>query len=404
MNRLQINLKTDAMTKMKTPVLVSFILVLFFGCGKPVSEHEQGAQPIDDTILYVGTYTEKEAHVDGKADGIYVYKFDAKTGKLTYLSTSPPVINPSYLAVHPSEDYLYAVSETGGTGPDISGAVSAFKIDPKTSALSLINQVSSAGDWPCHISIDHSGKFALVANYGGTVAMFPLHEDGSIARASKAIEHQGSGPTSRQNGPHAHMIIPGIDNELAYAVDLGADKVFAYLIDKSNKSLVPTENDTDIAPGSGPRHMTFHPELRTSYVVNELSGMIECFNIVESGNLESFQTISTLADGSNADAACADIQIHPSGKYLYASNRGAVNNIAIFNISSQDGTLQLLGHQVTYGKAPRSFVIDQSGEFLIVANQDTDNVFTFKIDQSTGLLIDKPIETKIPTPVCLKFL
>lgn len=392
------------MTNLKIAVLVNIILITFFSCSKPVSENEQSVRPMDESILYVGTYTEKEAHVDGKADGIYVYKFDAKSGKLTYLSTSPPVINPSYLAVHPAKDYLYAVSETGGAGPEISGAVSAYKIDPKTSALTLINQVSSAGDWPCHISIDHSGKFALVANYGGSVAMFPLNEDGSITRATKTIEHQGSGPTSRQNGPHAHMIIPGPDNKLAYAVDLGADKIFTYRLDRGNKTLVPAENDTDIAPGSGPRHMTFHPELRTAYVVNELSGTIECFNIDESGGLVRFQTILTLAEGSTADAACADIQLHPSGKYLYASNRGEINSIAIFEISSQDGALRLLGNQTTYGRAPRSFAIDPSGKFLIVANQDTDNVFTFKIDQSTGLLIDEPIETQIPTPVCLKFL
>jgi 6-phosphogluconolactonase len=306
--------------------------------------------------------------------------------------------------VHPSKKYLYAVNETGGVATDTSGAMSAFRIDPQTSALSLINQVSSTGDWPCHISIDNSGKFALVANYGGSVAMFPLNDDGSIAEASKTIEHQGSGPTARQNGPHAHMIIPDLDNELVYAVDLGADKVFIYELDTDNKNLVPTQIDTDLTPGSGPRHLTFHSKLKTAYVVNELGGSIDCFNIDESGGLERFQTISTLAEGSKTDAACADIQIHPSGKYLYASNRAEVNNIAIYEVSSQSGSLRLLGHQSTYGKGPRSFVISPSGDFLLVANQDTDNVFTFKIDNSTGLLIDEPLETKIPTPVCLKFL
>ena len=389
---------------LKIAVLASIVIVLSFGCSKPVSEQEQAAQPMDEIILYVGTYTEKEAHVDGKADGIYVYKFEPNTGKLTYLSTSVCVVNPSYIVVHPSKKYLYAVNETGGVESDTSGAVSAFRIDPKTSALSLINQVSSAGDWPCHISIDLSGNFALVANYGGSVAILPLNEDGSINKASNIIEHQGSGPTARQSSPHAHMIIPGRDNELVYAVDLGADKVFIYELDSGNKSLVPTQIDTDLAPGSGPRHLAFYPKLKTAYVVNELSGTIDCFNIDESGSLERFQTISTLAHGSNADAACADIQIHPSGKYLYASNRGEINNIAVFEISPQDGTLKLSGHQATYGQGPRSFVIDPSGEFLLVANQDTDNLFTFKIDKNTGLPIDEPTETKIPTPVCLKFL
>jgi 6-phosphogluconolactonase len=392
------------MIKIKIAVLVNIIIILSFGCSKPVSEQEHAAQPKDEIILYIGTYTEKEAHVNGKADGIYVYKFDPDSGKLTYLSTSEHVVNPSYIVVHPSKKYLYAVNETGGIESDTSGAVSAFKIDSETSALSLINQVSSMGDWPCHISIDNSGKFALVANYGGSVAMLPLNEEGSIATASITIEHKGVGPTQRQTGPHAHMIIPNLDNKLIYAADLGADKVFIYELDTGNKSLVPTQIDTDLAPGSGPRHLAFHPEMKTAYLVNELIGTINCFNINESGGLEKFQTISTLAEGSNADAACADIQIHPSGKYLYASNRGEINNIAVFEISPQDGTLQLSGHQATYGKGPRSFVIDPSGDFLLVANQDTDNVFTFKIDISTGLPIDEPTETKIPTPVCLKFL
>lgn len=392
------------MIKIKRAVLVSIILILSLACSKPGSEQQHGAQPNDELILYVGTYTEKEAHVDGKAEGIYVYKFDPKTGNLSYESTSELVVNPSYLVVHPSKNYLYAVNETGGVATDTAGAVTAFSIDPETSALSIINQVSSTGDWPCHISVDNSGMFTLVANYGGSVAMFPLNGDGSIAEASKTIEHQGSGPATRQTGPHAHMIISGLDNKLVYAVDLGADKVFSYLLDTDNQTLVSTQKNTDISPGAGPRHLAIHPELKKAYVVNELNGTIDCFNIDESGGLEIFQTISTLAEGSIDEAACADIQIHPSGKYLYASNRGEMNNIAIFEISSGDGALQLLGHQSTYGKGPRSFVIDPGGKFLLVANQDTDNVFTFKIDKDTGLLIDGPLETKIPTPVCLKFL
>ena len=328
------------MLNLKIAVLANLILVLSFGCTRPKSELEKGDQPMDEIVLYVGTYTEKEAHVDGKADGIYVYKFNSNTGKLTYKSTSAYVINPSYIVVHPSKKFLYAVNETGGVEADTSGAVSAFRIDSETAALTLINQVSSTGDWPCHISIDNSGKFALVANYGGSVALLPLHEDGSIAEASKTIEHQGSGPTSRQTGPHAHMIIPGSDNKLAYAIDLGADKIIVYDLDTDRESLLPTQIDTQLAPGSGPRHLAFHPNLSTAYVVNELGGSIDCFNLDESGRLDRFQTISTLAAGSNTAAACADIQIHPSGNYLYASNRGDINSIAIFEISSTNGSLQ----------------------------------------------------------------
>jgi 6-phosphogluconolactonase len=378
------------------------------GCSGPASEQKADISANDNAatemILFVGTYTEKEAHVDGQAAGVYVYRLDPTTGALTYLSTSERVINPSYVAVHPNKQFLYAVNETGGEGQDISGAVSAFKIDKKTSALSLINQVSSAGDWPCYISVDHTGKFVLVANYGGSVAMMPLNEDGSVGEAVSAIEHRGSGPTNRQQGPHAHMIIPGLDNELAYAVDLGTDKVITYKMDLRAAALTAISEATELTPGAGPRHIAFHPKQKTAYVVNELNSTIECFNINESGGLERFQIISTLPEGSADEGFCADIQFHPSGNFLYASNRGEVNNIVIYEVSKADGSLKQLGHQSTYGKAPRSFVIDPSGSFLIVANQDTGDVYTFKLDKNTGLPIDNPVKTEIPTPVCLKFL
>ena len=394
--------------KIKITVLLGMVLMIALGCSGPVSEQKEDISQIKDTmdeiILYVGTYTEKEAHVDGKAEGVYVYTMNPETGDLTKLSTSEKVINPSYVVIHPSKQYLYAVNETGGEGPDASGAVSAFKIDAETSALTLINQVSSEGDWPCHISIDNSGKFAFVANYGGSVAMFPLNDDGSIVEASTAIEHQSIGLTARQAGPHAHMMLPSFDSKLVYAVDLGADKVFAYQLDTANQTLLTTELDTELPTGAGPRHLAFHPKQKTAYVVNEINGTIEGFNVVESGGLERFQTISTLPEGSSEGADCADIQIHPSGKYLYASNRGQYNSIVVYEISPQDGTLRLLGRQSTYGKAPRSVVIDPSGSFLIVANQDTDDVYTFKLDKATGLLVDEPIKTDIPSPVCLKFL
>ncbi|MEN8250250.1 MAG: lactonase family protein [Bacteroidota bacterium] len=382
-------------------VVIALVLMVGAGCSKRTTEKEKGAEIVrEDIILFVGTYTETEAH----AEGIYVYKFNTETGALTYSSTSPKIINPSYLAVHPSKEFVYAVNETGGEGDDITGSVSAFKVDPVTAELSLINQVSSGGDWPCHISIDATGEFALVANYGGSVSMFPLKEDGSIGKTNSIIEHQGSGPTDRQKGPHAHMIITSRNNNLAYAVDLGADQIFSYKIDTTEKELIPVEPGTNLVPGTGPRHMTFHPELNTAYVINELSGTITGFNVDVSGGLSEFQTISTLPEGSEEFAACADIQIHPSGKYLYASNRGKVNNIAIYEISTSDGSLKLRGHQSTFGNGPRSFVIDPAGAYLLVANQNTSNVFTFKIDPQTGLLNDNPVETKTPTPVCLKFM
>ena len=383
------------------------ILLLAVACSgskkeQPISTLD--AEMLDELTLFVGTYTQKEGHVDGKADGIYVYRMDPLTGGLSYVSTSPSIINPSYLTVHPNRKYLYAISETGGEGSELSGSVVAFNIDPTTSELTSINQVSSGGDWPCYISVDYDGKFAFVANYGGTIAMLPIKEDGSLEIASNVIEHIGSGPTSRQEGPHAHMIIPGFDNEQVYAVDLGADKIFRYHLNTETQVLEPLANAVDMDAGSGPRHLALHPKQKVAYAINELSGTVTAFQINDDGMLEMFQSISTLADGIEADAASADIQVHPSGDFLYASNRGEVNNIAIYAISAQDGSLELVGHQSSLGKGPRSFVIDPSGTYLLVANQDTSDVYTFTIDKSTGLLEDNPVKTSIPTPVCLKFL
>lgn len=393
--------------KFKISLLVALVVMLV-GCTAKVSNKTENVQEtvskMEDQILFIGTYTEKEAHVDGKAEGIYVYKFNSETGELSYVSTSPFTTNPSYLVVHPSKEFLYAVNETGEAESNVSGSVSAFKIDPETSKLSFINQVSSGGDWPCHISIDNTGRYALVANYGGSVSMFPLLKDGSLDEASSIIEHSGSGPTDRQKGPHAHMIIPDFDNRFIYAVDLGADKIFNYRIDTTSQALISSGIDTGLSPGTGPRHMAFHPQMKIAYVINELSGSIDVFNILETGALEQFQNISTLEVDSDMEGACADIQIHPSGNYLYASNRGKVNSIAIYDISKQDGRLRLKGHQSTKGDGPRSFVIDPTGTFLLVGNQNTSNIFTFRIDRNTGLLHDESVETKIPTPVCLKFL
>ena len=384
-------------------VIILLLVVACSGSKKEQPISTLDAEMLDELILFVGTYTQKEGHVDGKGDGIYVYRMDPLTGALSYVSTSPPITNPSYLTVHPNRKYLYAISETGGEGPEQSGNVVAFNIDPTTSKLTSINQVSSGGDWPCYISVDYDGQFAFVANYGGSIAMLPINEDGSLEAASSVVEHQGSGPTSRQEGPHAHMIIPGFDNQQIYAVDLGADKIFRYHLNPETQALEPMDNAVDMEPGSGPRHLALHPKQKVVYAINELTGTVTAFQINDDGMLEIFQSISTLADGIEADAASADFQVHPSGGFLYASNRGEVNNIAIYAISAQDGSLELVGHQSTFGKGPRSFVIDPSGTYLLVANQDTSDVYTFKIDKSTGLLGENPIKTSIRTPVCLKF-
>jgi 6-phosphogluconolactonase len=378
------------------------------GCKNHHVLADQVSGTLDTTskILYIGTYTDKESHVDDKATGIYVYKLDMATGTLSPVSTSPGTVNPSYIQVHPSGQWIYAVNETGSSQGDPSGTVSAFRLTKGGTVLEFINTVPSAGNYPCFIQIDQTGHFAMVANYGsGTVSLLPLKADGSLGTAVSTDRHAGRGPSDRQEAAHAHMIEVSPDNQFAYSCDLGTDKIYRYLLDTENGTLIASGDPYSTKPGSGPRHLVFHPVKNFVYVVNELNGTIECMTAdTLTGKLSGFQIISTLAAGDGHDAGCADIHIAPSGNFLYASNRGTYNNIAMYSIAEDTGTLTLIGHQDVKGKTPRSFVIDPTGTYLLVANQDSDNVVTFRIDPETGKLIDTGIEASIPTPVCLKFL
>jgi 6-phosphogluconolactonase len=308
--------------------------------------------------------------------------------------------------VHPNNKWLYAVNETGSNVDNSYGSLSAFRITGHGKGLEFINSVSSHGSSPCYISIDKSGKFALTANYGsGTVALFPLETNGALKEATSIDQHIRKGPVAGQEGAHAHMIIPSPYSHFVYAVDLGTDKIYLYKLDTVRAKLIPTGLNAETKTGAGPRHMVFHPFKNLAYVVNELNGTIEAMKTdTETGALTRFQIISTRSEGNGNEAACADIHIIPSGKYLYASNRGQINNIAMYAIDSETGNLTLIGHQPTKGKTPRNFIIDPTGTYLLVANQDTDNIVTFRIDQATGRLIDTGLEATVPTPVCLKFL
>jgi 6-phosphogluconolactonase len=389
------------------PIILCSIL-LGAGCKNHTMKNVHDSEAADTAfnILYVGTYTEKEAHVDGKATGIYVYKLDMTTGTLSYISTSPETTNPSYIQVHPRGQWLYAVNETGSTQGEPSGTVSAFRLSKGGTVLEFINTVPSGGNYPCFIQIDKTGRFGLVANYGsGTVALLPLNADGSLGTAVSTDRHAGRGPSERQETAHAHTIEVSPDNRFAYSCDLGTDKIYCYLLDTAKGKLVASGDPYATQPGSGPRHLAFHPLKNFVYVINELNGTIEGMTVdTQTGSLSRFQIISTLAEGNGRTASCADIHITPSGKFLYASNRGTNNNIAMYAIAENNGTLTLIGHQEVKGKTPRNFVIDPTGSYLLVANQDSDNVVTFRIDPVTGKLIDTGIEVSIPTPVCLKFL
>jgi 6-phosphogluconolactonase len=326
------------------------------------------------------------------------------SGKLSHVSTSPYTVNPSYLSLHPG-GWLYAVNEMG-SDKESAGQISAFRMKQGGRELEFINSVSSGGNYPCHITIDHSGKLVMAANYGnGTVSVFSVLPDGSLGEPSVIDQHKGRGPTPRQEGPHAHMILPSPDNRFAYSCDLGTDKIYQYKLEPEQGIFISTGNDYTASPGAGPRHMAFHPRISLAYSVNELNGTIECMKVdTLTGVLTRLQLVSTVEEGRGNEASCADIQIDPMGSYLYASNRGTLNNIAMYSIDPVTGLLTLLGHHPVNGKTPRSFVIDPTGTFLLVANQDSDNIVVFRIDPVTGRLVDTGIQAVVPTPVCLKFL
>lgn len=355
----------------------------------------------DKYLLFVGTYTEKESK------GIYAYRFDAASSELTPLGLAAETANPSFLAIDPNRRFLYAVNEVPKYKGGNSGAVSAFAISRHTGKLSLLNEVASRGADPCYIAFDKTGKYALVANYtGGSVAVFPVRADGHIGDSSAFVQHVGSSVNKeRQEGPHAHWIETTPDNRFAIAVDLGLDELLVYRFDAKTGSL--TANNPPHAkldPGAGPRHLAFHPNGKFAYVVNELQSSITALSYDPSrGALHVLKTVSTLPKGFSGSNDTAEIQVHPSGKFLFASNRGH-DSIAVFSIDSHTGTLTLVDHFPTQGKTPRNFEIDPTGSFLFVANQDTNNIVVFRIDPNSGRLTPTGQTLHVPSPVCLKFM
>lgn len=350
-------------------------------------------------IAYVGTYTTKT-----KSKGIYAYRFDAEKGQLTSIGVAAETTDPSFLAVHPNGKYLYAVNEIGNFNGGASGAVSAFAIDAKTGALKFLNQVSTRGAGPCHVSLDKTGAFVLVANYdGGSIVSFPVHDDGSLGTASGFVQHSGSGPnTERQAGPHAHWIGTSPDNRFALAVDLGLDQVIVYGFDASKGIFTPMISGfAKVKPGAGPRHLAFHPNGKFAYVLSEMESSVTVLSYqAKNGSFSPLQTISALPKDYSGPKEAAEIAVHPSGKFLFASNRGH-DSIAIFSIDQSRGTLKSLGQVLTGGKTPRHFAIDPTGTYLLAENQESNNVVVFHIDSETGSLTPTGQTIDVPSPVCL---
>ena len=358
--------------------------------------------------LYIGTYTRREAFVEGKAEGIYVYQLDPATGALTYAATvvGAGTINPSFLTIAPDKGYLYAVNEiTGGEGPH--GTVSAFAIDPTTKGLTYLNQQSTHGLAPCYVSIEPGGCYALVANYeSGSVCVLGILADGRLDEATEVVQFSGTGPNpERQEGPHAHMILPGPDGRFIFAVDLGTDKVMVYRLDPERGKLVPADFPwTALPPGTGPRHLVFHPHQSFAYVISELQSTVTTLYYNDQrGTFEAVQTISTLPDDFSGQNLGGEIKVAPSGRFVYASNRGH-DSLVIYAVDQATGKLSVVGHESTQGVGPRDFTIDPAGALLLVANQDTDTVVTFRIDQDSGALMATGHVASVPTPVCLQLL
>ena len=354
-----------------------------------------------DYLLFVGTYTK------GASKGIYTYRYNTSSGHLTSLGLAAESVNPSFLAVDPSHRFLYAVNEVQDYKGEKSGAVTAFAIDRKTGKLSRLNEVASRGEDPCYISLDKTGKYVLVANYtSGNIAVFPVHNDGTLGEASAFVQHHGSGPNhEHQEGPHAHWIETTADNRYAVVADLGLDKLLIYRFDATNGSLTPNNPPAaDLPPGSGPRHVAFSPNNKFAYSVNELKSTVTAFSFnAAQGTLEPFQTVSTLPKDFSGENDTAEIHIQPNGKFLYASNRGH-ESIAVFSIDQKTGRLNLVHTFSTQGKTPRNFELDPTGSHLLVANEDPGDIVVFKLDAANGRESLVTNDTKVPSPVSLRFV
>lgn len=358
-------------------------------------------QPTGEALrIFVGTYT------SGASKGIYTGRLDLATGALSLEGVAAETKNPSFVALHPKGRFLYAVGEISDFAGKRTGAVSAFRMEPATGRLEVLNQQSSGGAGPCHVTIDRTGRNALVANYGGgSVSVLPIGEDGKLGPASAFVQHQGSSVNPRrQQGPHAHSINLDPANRFAFVADLGLDKIMVYRFDAAAGTLTPNDPaSAAVAPGSGPRHFAFHPGGKFAYVINELASSLTAFRYdAPRGLLEEVQTVSSLPAGPLPGNSTAEVQVHPSGKFVYGSNRGH-DSIAVFAVDGTTGQLKLVEHESTQGKTPRNFGVDPTGRFLLACNQASDTIVGFRIDQETGALTPTGHKLEVPSPVCVKF-
>lgn len=346
--------------------------------------------------LIIGTYTKTQSN------GLFVYKFNTATAELTFESKTEGVVNPSYLAISKDETKVYSVSEASGK----KSSLSAFNFDAKNGVLSLINSQATTSPGPCHVTLSKDGNFAFSANYGGgSVSVFPINADGSLAPVSQLVQHTGSSINkNRQSAPHAHSTNFSPDGSILYAADLGTDLVKACKYNGDGIKPLQSEEKSDVkmVPGYGPRHFTFNKKGDRLYVIAEMEAYVSVFSY-KNNKAKLLHNISINDAGFKGTNGAADIHLSNDGKFLYASNRGSANDIAIFKVA-KSGRLSKIANISTKGKAPRNFVIDPTDNFLLVANQDTDDIYVFKRDQKTGLLSYTEEMINVGAPVCLKFV
>jgi 6-phosphogluconolactonase len=355
------------------------------------------AQDPSTIYLFVGSYT------NGQPDtGIYIYDFNPETGQSTPTGMVDNITNPSFLTISPNGQFLYACTETK---LPYDGSVTAFQIDSVHGKVTIMNQQPSGGENPVYLTVHHSGRYVVNGNYtGGSVSVFTTHDDGSLNPASQIVQFSDSSINPlRQEKSHIHAAVFSPDYNYMFFPDLGADKIRIFQFDTTQAAPLIALDSLAVktTPGSGPRHFTFHPSKPYAYCVEELSGTISAY-AYHNGQLDSIQRIfaySTVQDTYGS----ADIHISPDGLFLYASNRWVEENtIAIFSINQTSGLLTTVGHTSTYGDHPRNFTIDPTGNFLLVANQVTNNIVVFKRDLLSGLLTKTEQEIMVPNPSCLQ--
>ena len=364
---------------------------------------QKAEAPPKEYFVYFGTYTK------AKSKGIYRARLDTATGKLSPAEIAAECKDPAFLAVHPTEKFLYAIDESSDPAKTPGKGVSAYALDGRTGALTLLNEQSAAGPGPCHLTVDPDGKAVLVANYsGGSVVALPLSAEGKLGAPGAAVQHQGSSvhPT-RQKAPHAHGIYVAPGKRFALVPDLGMDKVLIYRLDAAKATLTPnTPASASLAPGAGPRHLAFHANGKFAYVINELTCTMTAFAFdAQHGELKEVQTISTLPPGESVQQgmSTAEVMAHPNGKFLYGSNRGH-NTIVVYASDPATGKLTYVENVSTQGRTPRHFAIDPTGTWLLAENQGSDTVVVFRIDANSGRLTPTGQSLEVPSAVSAVFV